>query len=168
MDFINNRGKKIVSLTTAVSNDKIVTINRVHNVTTITTIDRNRVRRPRRRFTGDSLSGNQVEFAASDFMGWRPIENAGDFTFQSYLCALPPSLKRAYHWFMRHFNTKQVVGGGTRFNCVHCPFSVNTLDFAILNGNLRTQAAAAINQHSASEHVSNLLSSKPIVRVTRS
>jgi hypothetical protein len=56
MDFINNRGKKIVSLTTAVSNDKIVTINRVHNVTTITTIDRNRVRRPRRRFTGDSLS----------------------------------------------------------------------------------------------------------------
>jgi len=68
---------------------------------------------------------------------------------------------------MRHFNTKQVVGGGTRFNCVHCPYSVNTLDFAILNGNLRTQAAAAINQHSASEHVSNLLSSKPIVRVTR-
>ena len=51
MDFINNRGKKIGSLTTAVSNDKIVTINRVHNVTTITTIDRNRVRRPRRRVT---------------------------------------------------------------------------------------------------------------------
>jgi hypothetical protein len=36
MDFINNRGKKIGSLTTAVSNDKIVTINRVHNVTAIT------------------------------------------------------------------------------------------------------------------------------------
>jgi hypothetical protein len=69
---------------------------------------------------------------------------------------------------MRQFNTKQVVGGGTRFNCVHCPYSVNTLDFAILNGNLRTQAAAAINQHSASEHVSNLLSSKPVVPVTRS
>ena len=48
MDFINNRGKKIGSLTTAVSNDKIVTINRVHN---LTTIDRKRVRRPRRRFT---------------------------------------------------------------------------------------------------------------------
>jgi hypothetical protein len=69
---------------------------------------------------------------------------------------------------MRHFNTKQVVGGGTRFNCVHCPYSVNTLDFAILNGNLRTQAAAAINRHSASEHVSNLFSSKPIVLVTPS
>jgi hypothetical protein len=54
LDFINNRGKKIGSLTTAVSNDKIVTTNRVHNVTTITTIttiDRNRVRRPRRHFT---------------------------------------------------------------------------------------------------------------------
>jgi hypothetical protein len=51
MDFINNRGKKIGSLTTAVSNDKIVTINGAHNVTTSTTIDRNRVRRPRRRFT---------------------------------------------------------------------------------------------------------------------
>jgi hypothetical protein len=81
------------------------------------------------------------------------------------LCAL---LQSAYHRYMRHFNTKQVVGGGTRFNCVHCPYSVNTLDFAILNGNLRTQAAAAINQHSASEHVSNLFSSKPIVLVTPS
>ena len=167
MDFINNRGKKIGSLTTAVSNDKIGTINRVHNVTTITTIDRNRVRRPRRRFTVIRCP-KQVEFDAGDFMAWRPIENAGDFTFQSYLCALPPSLKRAYHWFMRHFNTKQVVGGGTRFSCVHCPYSVNTLDFAILNGNLRTQAAAAINQHSASEHVSNLFASKPIVLVTPS
>ena len=64
---------------------------------------------------------------------------------------------------MRHYNTKH-VGGGVRFSCIHCPHTVNTLDFAILNGNLRTQAAAAINQHSASEHVSKLFSFKPIVR----
>ena len=72
MDFINNRGKKIGSLTTAVSNDKIVTINRAHNVTTITTIDRNRVRRPRRRFTVIRCP-KQVEFDAGDFMVWRPM-----------------------------------------------------------------------------------------------
>jgi hypothetical protein len=97
--------------------------------------------------------------------GWRAQRPKAISRVTFVLCA---PLQSAYHRYMRHFNTKQVVGGGTRFNCVHCPYSVNTLDFAILNGNLRTQAAAAINQHSASEHVSNLFSSKPIVLVTPS
>ena len=40
MDIINNQGEKIGSLTNAVSNDKSITIDRIHDVTTVTTLDR--------------------------------------------------------------------------------------------------------------------------------
>jgi hypothetical protein len=33
MDIINNQGEKIGSLTNAVSNDRSITINRIHDVT---------------------------------------------------------------------------------------------------------------------------------------
>lgn len=41
MDFINNKGEKIGSLTTVISNDKSVTMNRIGDVTTFTVRDRN-------------------------------------------------------------------------------------------------------------------------------
>jgi len=41
MDIINNKGENIGSLTTAISNDKNVTINRLNDVTIVTTRDRN-------------------------------------------------------------------------------------------------------------------------------
>ncbi len=34
-----------------------------------------------------------------------------------------------------------------RFTCVRCEHSVSTLDFDTRDGNLRTQAATALNQH---------------------
>ena len=40
MDYINNKGENIGSLTTAISNDKNVTINRLNDVTTVTNQDR--------------------------------------------------------------------------------------------------------------------------------
>jgi hypothetical protein len=41
MDIINNRGEKIGSLTHAVSSDTSITINRIHDVTIVSTRDRN-------------------------------------------------------------------------------------------------------------------------------
>jgi len=45
------------------------------------------------------------------------------------------------------------MNGGTTFKCAFCEHSVTTLDFNHANGNLRTQAAAMINQHAASLHL---------------
>jgi hypothetical protein len=44
------------------------------------------------------------------------------------------------------------MNGGTMFKCTFCDHRVTTLDFQIANGNLRTQAAAEINQHVALAH----------------
>ena len=41
MDIINNKGEKVGSQTVAISNDKSVMINRLNDVTVITTRDRN-------------------------------------------------------------------------------------------------------------------------------
>ena len=45
------------------------------------------------------------------------------------------------------------MNGGTTFKCTFCEHSVTTLDFNIMNGNRRTQAAAVINQHAVLLHV---------------
>lgn len=39
-----------------------------------------------------------------------------------------------------------------QFSCAHCHHSVTTLDFDVRDGNLRTQAATALNQHAAKVH----------------
>jgi hypothetical protein len=44
------------------------------------------------------------------------------------------------------------VKGGMKFTCSHCAHHVCTLDFDIRDGNLRTQAATAINQHATKVH----------------
>ncbi len=41
MDIINNQGEKIGSLTNAISSDHSITINRIHDVTIVSTRDRN-------------------------------------------------------------------------------------------------------------------------------
>jgi len=46
----------------------------------------------------------------------------------------------------------QRIKGGMRFTCTHCEHSVTTLDFDAKAGNLRTQAATAINEHAAKVH----------------
>ena len=44
------------------------------------------------------------------------------------------------------------VKSGMKFTCTHCNHSVSTLDFDAKAGNLRTQAATAINDHAAKAH----------------
>jgi hypothetical protein len=44
------------------------------------------------------------------------------------------------------------IKNGMRFVCTHCPHSVSTLDFDSKAGNLRTQAASAMNEHATKAH----------------
>jgi hypothetical protein len=58
MDYINNKGEKIGSLTTVISNDRSVTINRLGDVTTFTTRDPPPVRCSRRLSSAICLLGS--------------------------------------------------------------------------------------------------------------
>ena len=49
----------------------------------------------------------------------------------------------------RHYTTKPIKGG-IAFKCVQCEFSATTLDFHSKDGNTRTQAATAVNEHAVS------------------
>ena len=51
----------------------------------------------------------------------------------------------------RHY-TMARIKGGMKFTCTRCAHHVSTLDFDPRDGNLRTQAAAAINQHATRVH----------------
>jgi hypothetical protein len=53
------------------------------------------------------------------------------------------------------------MNGGITFKCVTCEHSVSTLDFNSANGNRRTQAAKAMNQHSAESHLPAARTSSP-------
>jgi len=57
MDIINNHGEKIGSITTAISNDKSITINRSDFATTITTFDKTTGEVTMETFLGDSPFG---------------------------------------------------------------------------------------------------------------
>jgi hypothetical protein len=57
MDYINNNGKKIGSLTIAIGKDKTVTINRLNDVTTVTNQDRTTGKVSTETFFGDSPFG---------------------------------------------------------------------------------------------------------------
>jgi hypothetical protein len=46
----------------------------------------------------------------------------------------------------------QRIKGGMEFTCTQCAHSVSTLDFDAKAGNLRTQAATAINDHVTKAH----------------
>ncbi len=53
---------------------------------------------------------------------------------------------------MKRFYTIARIKGGMKFTCIRCPHCVCTFEFDARNGNLRTQAATAINQHAAKVH----------------
>jgi hypothetical protein len=57
MDYIDNSGKKIGSLTQSISKDKVVTINRLNEVTTVNVRDRNTGEVTSEIFFGDSPFG---------------------------------------------------------------------------------------------------------------
>ncbi len=52
---------------------------------------------------------------------------------------------------MRHYTTNRIEGG-ILFKCIRCEYGVSTLDFDARDGNLRTQAATAINRHASEVH----------------
>ena len=59
MDYINNQGEKIGSLTVAIGKEKTVTINRLNDVTTVTTQDRTTGKFSTETFFGDSPFGKE-------------------------------------------------------------------------------------------------------------
>ncbi|MGD0990168.1 MAG: hypothetical protein ABR874_20345 [Candidatus Sulfotelmatobacter sp.] len=69
------------------------------------------------------------------------------------LTAVPSTLRtKDYTQTMDRFYTIARIKGGMKFTCTHCAHHVSTLDFDVRNGNLRTQAAAAINRHATKVH----------------
>ena len=53
---------------------------------------------------------------------------------------------------MKRLYTIGRIKGGMKFTCTHCAHHVSTLDFDPRDGNLRTQAATAINNHATTVH----------------
>ena len=74
--------------------------------------------------------------------------------------AFPPA---TYNQVVGNYTTKQIKGG-TQFTCVRCPYSVRTLNFDLKDGNLRTQAAHALNQHATQVHNQPMMVSDPNVQ----
>src|ERR1017187_1814724 len=52
---------------------------------------------------------------------------------------------------MRHYTIKMMSGFST-FKCVLCKHSVTTREFSSQNGNCRSQAAKAMNEHATAAH----------------
>jgi len=52
---------------------------------------------------------------------------------------------------MRYYTITMMTGFST-FKCPLCKHSVTTRDFSSHNGNCRTQAAKAMNEHAAATH----------------
>jgi len=57
MDYRNNKGENIGSLTVAISGERTVTINQLNDVTTVTVRERNTGRVSSETFFGDSPFG---------------------------------------------------------------------------------------------------------------
>jgi hypothetical protein len=53
---------------------------------------------------------------------------------------------------MKRLYTIGRIKGGMKFTCNHCPHHVTTFEFDLRDGNLRTQAATAINRHATQLH----------------
>jgi len=64
---------------------------------------------------------------------------------------ITPARKDYTRRVKRHYTIARVKGG-MKFTCTRCAHHVSTLDFDLHNGNLRTQAATAINLHATSVH----------------
>jgi hypothetical protein len=60
--------------------------------------------------------------------------------------------------------TTQRIDRGLQFTCVRCKHSVRTVDFNVKDGNLRTQAATALNLHAAQAHNEPMIISVPAVQ----
>jgi hypothetical protein len=59
------------------------------------------------------------------------------------------------------YYTAKRTNGGITFKCMFCEHLIATLDFDPTKGNLRTQAATAMNQHARRLHLSHMPSVRP-------
>jgi hypothetical protein len=66
-------------------------------------------------------------------------------------CAPLPDQRTTLGIVKRHYTIGRIKGG-MKFTCTRCSHNVSTLDFDARDGNLRTQAATAINRHATSVH----------------
>jgi hypothetical protein len=63
-----------------------------------------------------------------------------------------PSVRaQGYNQTVKHYITNRIEGG-MQFTCIRCEYSVSTLDFDRRDGDLRSQAATAINRHAVAVH----------------
>jgi hypothetical protein len=54
----------------------------------------------------------------------------------------------------KYYRIRRGRGGNAEFHCSHCNYHVRISGFDPRNGNVRTQAATAMNEHHLSEHKS--------------
>jgi len=73
-------------------------------------------------------------------------------TFAAHPSCLPLLREKTTLKSVKRLYTIARVKGGMKFTCSHCAHHVSTLDFDARDGNLRTQAATAINRHATSVH----------------
>jgi hypothetical protein len=73
-------------------------------------------------------------------------------TFAAHPSCLSFAQKKTTLESVKRLYTMARVKGGMKFTCSHCAHHVSTLDFDARDGNLRTQAATAINRHATSIH----------------
>ncbi len=95
-------------------------------------------------YTPPSLSASE----ASPF----PFRNSPFITFAAPPSCLSIPAQRTTLNSVKRLYTIGRIKGGMKFTCSHCAHHVTTLDFDARNGNLRTQAATAINQHATKVH----------------
>jgi len=69
MEIKDNRGKKIGRLDESMSNDKMVTVHELRNITTITVRDRNTGKVTTETLIGESPFGKQPKHAPTSFSG---------------------------------------------------------------------------------------------------
>ncbi len=82
----------------------------------------------------------------------RTPSSALGITFAAPPPCLPIRRQRTTLKIVKRLYTIGRIKGGMRFTCTHCAHYVSTLDFDPRDGNLRTQAATAINQHATKVH----------------
>jgi hypothetical protein len=75
----------------------------------------------------------------------------------------PPFPAEVYNQTVKQYTTRRIKGG-LQFTCVRCDHNVSTLDYNVKDGNLRTQAASALNQHAAQVHNQPMIISAPDVQ----
>jgi hypothetical protein len=97
------------------------------------------------------LWGQPPRLSASEASPF-PFRNSRFITFAAHPSCLFICPQKTTLEIVKRLYTIGRIKGGMKFTCSHCAHHVTTLDFDPRDGNLRTQAATAINQHATNVH----------------